>query len=89
MSELVHPMGSEDGQDFVIGYMCLTDFEWELGLASGGNVIHPSVEDLKKRRKCVASCGIAEVRVSLSRIVEPAKDHAHETEVIGSPEASQ
>lgn len=75
MSETIYPLGAEEGQDFVIGYMCLTDFECELGLASGGNVIHPSVEDLKRRRTCVESCGIAEVKVTLQRVVQPAKDY--------------
>ena len=69
-----HPMGAENGEDFVLGYMCLTDFECELGMASGGNTVHPSIEDLKKRRTCVSSCGIVEVKVSFSRIIEPGKE---------------
>lgn len=74
MSYTPHPMGAEDGEDFVLGYMCLTDFECELGMAVGGNVIFPSVEDLKEWRKCVAECGIAEVKVSFSRIIEPGRE---------------
>lgn len=73
-----HPMGAEEGEDFVLGYMCLTDFECELGMASGGNVIHPSVEDCKEYRKCVSECGIVEVKVSFSRVVEPGKQHEDE-----------
>ena len=68
-------MGSEEGHDHVIGYMCLTDFECELGLASGGNTVHPSVEDLQKRRACVSGCGIVEVKVLFSRVVLPPKDY--------------
>ena len=76
MSEYIpHPMGSEKGEGFVLGYMCLTDFECELGMASGGNTVHPSIEDLKKRRTCVSSCGIVEVKVSFSRMVEIGKQY--------------
>lgn len=57
--------------DGVIGYMCLVDYECELGYASGGNTIYPSIEDLKERRKCVENCGIVEVRVSYVRTVQP------------------
>lgn len=58
----------KDGE--VIGYMCLTDWEVELGMANGGNVIYPSIDNIKEIRKCVASCGIAEVEVRLRRIVQ-------------------
>jgi hypothetical protein len=75
-----HPMGAEEGQDYVIGYMCLTDFECELGMASGGNRVFPSVGDLKEHFKCVSGCGIAEVKVSFSRIIEPGKQLEGEQE---------
>jgi hypothetical protein len=57
-----------------IGYMCRTDFEHELGYASGGVRVHPSVEDIKHCRKCVGGCGIVEVEVRLVRIVEAGTD---------------
>lgn len=60
-------MGEEDGS--VIGYMCAVDFECELGAASGGNTVHPSVEDLKKGHECWESCGIVEVRVTYSKTI--------------------
>ena len=47
----------------VIGYMCLTDFECELGMACGGNTVYPSENNLRKHRKCVPECGIAKVEV--------------------------
>lgn len=65
-------MWAEEGGDYVIGYMCLTDFECELGGASGGNTVYPSVDDLRKRRSCIASCGIVEVEVRARRIVQEA-----------------
>ena len=66
-----HPsamMGGEDGS--VVGYMCLTDWEYEIGSASGGALVHPSIDDLKRKRKCATSCGIIEVRVTASRVVQ-------------------
>lgn len=60
----------EDGS--VIGYMDKTDWECELGAASGGNVVYPSVEDLKRHAGCHESCGIVKVKVSfLSVEIEP------------------
>lgn len=68
------PMWPEEtGGEFVIGYMCLTDFECELGAASGGNVVYPSVDDLRANRRCVDGCGIAEVKIIGVRVVQEAK----------------
>lgn len=73
-----YPMaGNPDGS--ITAYMCLTDFECELGAASGGNRVHPSIEDLKASRQCVESCGIVEVRVYATKIVKEASDD-YETE---------
>ena len=63
-------MGEEDGS--VLGYMCLTDFEFEVGAASGGNRIFPSEEDLRRHKKCADGCGIAEVRIIGVRVVSEA-----------------
>lgn len=54
----------------VTGYMCKTDFFYELGQASNGEEIYATVEDLKKGRPCVETCGIVEVEVRLVRVVE-------------------
>lgn len=67
-------MGSifAEGDGSVIGYMDKTDFECELGAASGGNVIYPSVEDLKRHVSCHQSCGVVSVRVSFIGVeIEP------------------
>lgn len=74
MTNKVHPMWVEDGEDFVIGYMCLTDFECEIGAACGGNSVYPSVEDIRKHRRCVETCGIVEVEVRARRIVQEPKE---------------
>lgn len=58
----------EDG--CVTGYMCKIDFECELGCAKGGNRVYPSVADLRENRKCVDECGIVEVRVYCSRVIQ-------------------
>lgn len=55
------------------GYMCQTDFKWEIGDALGGTTIYPSIEDLKDNRKCVKQCGIVKVRIELVEISEPGK----------------
>lgn len=75
MSEPRKPMGSNPDEDFVVGYMCLVDYECELGCASGGNHVYPSIGDIREHLKCVASCGIVEVEVRARRIVqEPTED---------------
>ena len=53
-----------------IGYMCATDWYWELGEARGGTKVYCSVSDLKRERKCVSSCGIVKVKVELVEVVE-------------------
>lgn len=53
------------------GYMCKTDFDHELGYASGGNVVYPSLEDLKNRRTCWSGCGVVKVNVQyIETVVE-------------------
>lgn len=54
----------------VTGYMCKTDFDCELGSAMRGNVVYPSVEDLKRSKMCTDECGIVEVMVTRRRIVQ-------------------
>lgn len=56
--------------DDFTGYMCKTDFEHDMRGASDGARIYPSEGALRRERKCVAECGIVEVRVSLSRVVQ-------------------
>ncbi|MDP5216742.1 hypothetical protein Q5Y75_05885 [Ruegeria sp. 2205SS24-7] len=54
----------------VTGYMCATDWEFELGEAAGGNIVYASVADAKEHRKCLDGCGIVEVKVTFSRVIE-------------------
>ncbi len=53
-------------------FMCLVDYDHELGEASGGCTLYESVEDLKENRPCVEECGIMEVQLTGVRIVQPA-----------------
>jgi len=53
-----------------VGYMCGTDFDHELGNASDGNTIYPSVDALKRHNKCVDECGVVEVEVRYKRTIE-------------------
>ena len=52
----------------VVGYMCKTDYEWELGYAAGGTDVYSSVKDLKKNKGCTQ--GIVMVRVQLMGVVQ-------------------
>ncbi len=51
-------------------YMCYTDFIHELGEVMDGTELYASLKDIKKYRKCVVQCGIAEVKVTLLGIVQ-------------------
>jgi hypothetical protein len=51
------------------GFMCKTDFDSELGHATDGDKVYPSVDALKAERECVVECGVVEVEVSLVRVV--------------------
>jgi hypothetical protein len=61
--------GHDDNRSIVTGYMCLTDFECELGAAMGGNRVFPSIEDAKLHKPCWPHCGLVEVEVRAVRIV--------------------
>jgi len=53
----------------VVGYMCRTDFDHELGYAEDGTTIYPSIESLHENRECAKHCGIVEVEVRLRKVV--------------------
>lgn len=53
----------------IIGYMDKVDFDHEVGCASGGNRVYPTIDALVKAKKCVPSCGIVEVEVRLKRVI--------------------
>ena len=52
-------------------YMCQTDFECELGAASDGVRVYPSIEALQKHQTCTLDgngCGIVAVSVELIKV---------------------
>jgi len=51
------------------GYMCKTDYEYEVGHARGGNLVYASEEELKKEKLCVFTCGIVKVRIELEEVI--------------------
>lgn len=53
------------------GYMCLIDFDHELESAAGGNLIYPSLEDLKANHPMWAECGVVKVTVTRTETVVP------------------
>lgn len=63
-----------------IGYMCLTDYEHELGRADGGNKVYPSIENLREHKFCADECGIVEVEVKTRRIVQQPADQMPDEE---------
>ena len=52
----------------VTGYMCMIDWDHELGNASDGDRVFPSIEALKRAHPMWAECGIVEVTVSFSKV---------------------
>lgn len=59
-----------DTYDTFTAFMCKTDFEHDARGAHDGARIYPSEKGLRRERSCVAECGIVEVKVSLSRVVQ-------------------
>ena len=51
------------------GYMCLIDWEHEIGHATYGNRIFPSVRDLEREHPSVQSCGIVRVKITLDEVI--------------------
>jgi hypothetical protein len=61
-------------------YVCGTDWDWEIGEAPSCDV-YDSVESLKRKKTCWKQCGIVELEVRLSKVIEPSKKwSANETD---------
>jgi len=57
--------------------MCMTDYDYELGHASGGSKVYPSVCDLQRCSPCCCrggSCGIVEVEVTFKKVIRKRPD---------------
>ena len=66
--ELPRAMNARD-DGAVVGYMCLTDWECELGAASDGSKVYPSIKALKREHTCWRACGTVEVSVRVVCVV--------------------
>ena len=55
----------------MLGYMCMIDWQHEIGAASDGNKVYPSIEDLRRDHTMFEQCGVVEVRISFSKIMIP------------------
>jgi hypothetical protein len=56
----------------VVGYMDITDFEYELGAASDGSKVYPDLESIKRECKaCIDECGIVKVKVVPLEVILP------------------
>jgi hypothetical protein len=56
--------------DEFTGYMCQTDWLHDVRGATDGARVYPSEAAVRRERGCVAECGIVEVRMTLSRVVQ-------------------
>ena len=52
------------------GYMCFIDWNYELGNAAGGTLVYASINDLKDNHKCWEECGIVEVLVERTKLID-------------------
>ena len=57
-------------EDTKFGYMCKTEFDWEIGETTGAYGIYATVEELKDKCKCVKSCGIIKVAISFVEVIK-------------------
>jgi hypothetical protein len=56
------------------GYMCKTEFDYDLSNAKGGSKVFSSVEDLRQCCRCVEKeCGIVEVEVKVIRVIQESR----------------
>jgi|688.fasta_scaffold00614_56 hypothetical protein len=61
--------GKKDASIAKKGYMCKTEYECELGIASGGCRVFSSIEDIKNHKSCWKDCGIVEVEINYKGIL--------------------
>ena len=50
-------------------YLCSVDFDHEIGEASGGNTVYPSLDNLKELVPCWESCGVIKAIVIFDSLV--------------------
>lgn len=53
--------------------MCQVDYDHHLDGDSYGCKVFGDIEDLRKHKPCVSACGIVEVKIVRTKIVQPSK----------------
>ena len=78
-SNPINALGAdEDGKIRV--YMCLTDYECELGLANCGHSVYPTLELCLELRQCANQCGVVRVVIEVEEIVQEPTGYLAEVE---------
>jgi hypothetical protein len=83
------PADGADARGVITGYMCLIDYQLELGGAVGGNTVFPSIEDLKRHHDCWEECGIVRVEVRGVAIEAPRQPNPRVSEIDDPPGMSE
>ena len=56
-------------EDVKYGYMCMIDFDYELGHAMVGSIIYPTMEDLRRAHPMIDDCGAVKVKIELEKVI--------------------
>jgi hypothetical protein len=71
MADIIERMTSDtEARTKARGFMCATDWQYEIGNAADGNKVFPSVRALKEHMTCWEECGIVEVEVTVIATIE-------------------
>lgn len=72
MSDRISPATNAQPDGSVIGYMCMIDWEHEIGQAPK-TTVYASLNALKQHHPMWEECGIVEVRVNFTQVICEAK----------------
>lgn len=64
-------------------YLDGVDWQYEVGEAYGGNLVHPSLKDTEESHPCVQQCGVVECDLVFNRWVKPQNFDAACTKKLG------
>jgi len=62
--------GVKDGSEKKKGFMCKTDYYFELGSSTDASQIFSTYESLKQHKKCHNGCGVVEVELLIKKHIE-------------------
>ena len=52
-------------------YVCKTDFDYHIPDDMHGIQIYFTEKDLRRDRECVAECGVVEMEIEFSKVIDP------------------